>query len=1015
MQKIYQLIAALLLTFGIGQGAQSVAISGALRGAVTLPAGAPFNAMANGMRLEMRLHSIVLPSSGSVALVTMGNRPGDNGRWGQVSLKSTGDICVLDAIDNQDSYGAVPSCVSLGGQTDVIIRWSRTPTGSSGLQTLEIWNAATGARSSNDGTLGGRIIDFFNSLNMASLTVVVNSSDTYLMNNFSVAGGSTAIAWLKWHSTSLGTNAAIPKQTDPADLLDLPYEGNGNDDSGRGLTMAFTGGTASYVTTPELAPIAIAKTASATSWTTWLSCRAMLPCQLSGLSSFSDALSFSYFWTQISGPVTGSWDSRTSGTPSVSGLIAGTYVFRLTVTDDVGLKGTSDLTMGVVATDSNGVVISQDSQLKKVIGDVTRFGTSAWPYMDNRQKAFSDWYGSRIQPAGDWNPSWRTFLPGTVSVSLNGLVVTGVGTNFAADMNCTGSDHDFMVIRYPDAGVTGGQSPGFRYRFFYPDSCTATTATAASEFSGQWDGPAVTGGSWAKISTAEYYRWCGGGDNVNYYDNVLAHYAMYYRSGNTVYRDYARLLADNFIESPGMDYYREQGTGANPFQVAVPRVRAVVGVMLRALDGRPELWEYIWTYFNVTGVAGFPFELLQRDFRSSTFFDRDMRENAYTMSFLAVAHMLWPASDPNQVSRKAAIATVLNNAITYQWTPLARPNGGQSNYAIDRLQGNGTNTAQVTNNQRTVTAVSGSFAAGICGVNGRPWFTTSYQHPILDTRSYTCVRDSSTQITLDVPYEGTTGIKSYSFEARNSPNTQPFMMGLLANAMWHTWQATGNTTARQIILDVTGWLMTQGWRASAKGLYYDRDQVDCEPNPELDQGCIDSGDFSAQSNREYAAEVIGGMGRAYGIDPSISGLATRIDTHVGVLFGAAGYGGPQTSDGFVGAALGLPEAGTGISRLGKYHGFYFGFGADHTWDAARLGGVAATDTRTITLSYVAPSGTSSTSATYVAPSGASSVISCSAGSCSLPTDWRQGNYLYKLTHTLTGGTISGDLVPLKLQ
>jgi hypothetical protein len=1021
MQKPYQLIAALLLTLGIGQGAQSVAVSGAIRGASTLPAGAPFSAMANGMRAELRLHSITLPSSGTVALVVMGNRPGDYGRWGQITIDSAGNLCARNAIDNMSSYGGIPACVSLGVQTDVIVRWSRTPTGSTtGLNSIEVWDTATGARGGNDNELGGRIIDNFNSLNMASAEVVVNSADTFGTVNFATNGGSASIAWFKWHSTSLGTNAAIPKQTDAADLLDLRFEGNGNDDSGRGLTMAFTGGTATYAATPALAPIAIAKTASAPSWATWLSCRAMQPCQLSGLSSFSDALSFSYFWTQISGPSTGIWDSRTSSNPNVYSLIAGTYTFRLTVTDDVGLSGASDVTIGVVATDDNAVVISQEDSLKKVIGDVTRFGASAWPYLDNRQKAFADWYGSRIQSTGDWAPTWRNFLPGTVSVSANGLVVTGVGTNFAADVNCTGADHDFIVIRYPDAGVIYGASPGYRYRMFYPASCTATTATAANEFNGAWDGPDVApGASYSKISTAEYYRWVAGGDNVNYYDNVLAHYAMYYRSGNTVYRDYARSLADSFIETPGMDYYRVQGTGANPYQVSAPRVRAAAGIMLRAIDGRPDLWEFLWDFFS-TSATGFPTQTLGIDFRSATFFSRDMRENAYYMSFAAVAHMLWPASDPNQTTRKTYLADLLNTAITIQWVPLQRSNFGQSNYFQDRLFGNGSSTATVTNGSTTVTAVSGTFDAGICSGTNTIWFTTSYQLPIADPRSYPCTWVSSTQLTLGVAYQGTTGTKSYGAELLNSPGTQPFMMGLLANALWHTWQATGNTTAQQLILNVTNWIQVMGWRASSKGLYYVRDSVDCEPNPEAIQFCIDANDFSDQSTREFAAEVIGGMGRAYSLDPSISGLATRIDTHTGALFGEPGYGGPETSDGFVGASLGLP-GNLETSRLGKYYGFYFGFGFDATWDAARIGGLAPADPVTVGTSVAALSGeTGAPSVIYTSATAATETVPCTAGTsgwyCPGAGDRRLGTeILAQVVRQMPGGELRGERRPVRIK
>ena len=57
----------------------------------------------------------------------------------------------------------------------------------------------------------------------------------------------------------------------------------------------------------------------------------------------------SYAWTQVSGPNTATFADPDDVTASVSGLVAGTYVFRLTVTDNLGKQASDDVTVTVRA------------------------------------------------------------------------------------------------------------------------------------------------------------------------------------------------------------------------------------------------------------------------------------------------------------------------------------------------------------------------------------------------------------------------------------------------------------------------------------------------------------------------------------------------------------------------------------------------------------------------------------------------------------------------------------------
>jgi gliding motility-associated-like protein len=64
---------------------------------------------------------------------------------------------------------------------------------------------------------------------------------------------------------------------------------------------------------------------------------------ISGSGSDVDGTVSSYSWTQVSGPSTATLSNQTTASLNASALIAGTYTFRLTVTDDDGATGTDDV------------------------------------------------------------------------------------------------------------------------------------------------------------------------------------------------------------------------------------------------------------------------------------------------------------------------------------------------------------------------------------------------------------------------------------------------------------------------------------------------------------------------------------------------------------------------------------------------------------------------------------------------------------------------------------------------
>ena len=70
---------------------------------------------------------------------------------------------------------------------------------------------------------------------------------------------------------------------------------------------------------------------------------------LAGSGSDPDGTIASYAWIRVSGPTTLHLSQRQSAATALNDLVQGTYVFRLTVTDNNGASATDDVTVTVNA------------------------------------------------------------------------------------------------------------------------------------------------------------------------------------------------------------------------------------------------------------------------------------------------------------------------------------------------------------------------------------------------------------------------------------------------------------------------------------------------------------------------------------------------------------------------------------------------------------------------------------------------------------------------------------------
>jgi hypothetical protein len=161
-------------------------------------------------------------------------------------------------------------------------------------------------------------------------------------------------------------------------------------------------------------------------------------------------------------------------------------------------------------------------------------------------------------------------LSGTVSLTQGQNTIVGIGTRFRSELAPPVNQYNFFI-----RDSKGGLNTHY---------ITSVTDDAHLTFSQPWQNATQSGRPifTATAEEADYYL------NRNYYDQALIHYINYYRTGDVRFRDAARKIADSWWQAPFIDEGR-----ASVDNVVAPRHVSLNGLMLRALDGRPEMWPWI--------------------------------------------------------------------------------------------------------------------------------------------------------------------------------------------------------------------------------------------------------------------------------------------------------------------------------------------------------------------------------------------------------------------------------------
>lgn len=525
--------------------------------------------------------------------------------------------------------------MDLTGRTDVRVRVQRS--NGPGLFLVEIWNG--------DG--GGYATASMNFQPSRYNGQKENSFIGAFFGRTSELNG--AISFVRWYTTLLPQQSRAPLDVVSArgDLLDIDFEGGATQDAGQ-LKLALTRegtGQPKYVNTPTYKPVIGLRAPYAA--------RAGQESPLDFSSSFAssgDGSIASLQLEQLAGPAPVMLERRGLLANAVM-PIAGTYYLLAKVKDSAGLEAIGIAELSAAATDSDGRVILADSKVELLTGPMLRSGASPWPWFDLTEVQVGEAIMAAIEPT----PGERQ--AGKISVSAGSGRIIGEETHFLTTFKCNGSDN--LAVHYP-VSVDTPEVTGLRV--YNVKSCVSDTELTISP---AYDATRLDwrGVGYGRVSNEENSRWYNGSNNWNYYDAVLAYYRLYYRTGRDRYRVMARTLADRWWKYP-LDEGRACESG---YWCVAPRTMGLLGLMLRANDGRPELWPAI-------------LDLADRNYRSwisNWYTDStdspniyDIREAGYVFWWQAAIAGL----HPDQEVRDNALRNAENGFRRF-WKPRQLPDG----------------------------------------------------------------------------------------------------------------------------------------------------------------------------------------------------------------------------------------------------------------------------------------------------------------------------------------------------
>ncbi len=791
----------------------------------------------------------------------------------------------------------------------------------------------------------------------------------------------TNLAYARWCAGTIPLNSTPPtgSLTSPCGngsvLGDWEFEGNMADSGPNRLSMSFFPNPA-FTPTPLYAP--------ACSPGPVQSIRAGTSGALDGSRSFplDGGSTLRMEWQNVPSTEPGAptqlvhWtSSQLIPNPTFDGFAAGPLNFQLTVTDGSGQTTVCAVHDGAVATDSLGNISFADPRVGQILGPLTQWGNpnARWPWLDSIEKVWADRLGSfqgLIVPGGittEFLASWNIAQPGVIDCVNGQTTCTGHNTTFQETFcggagQTTGLPNLHFIGWYNYTVPGGGGGMGRRY-----DNIASCPSETTLVLAFPWFPPTQTGMTFSVWTDAGLGSWINGA-NINYYDNVLAFYSMYYRTGIDSYLHSARWLADAWWTMPFIDRGNANdcasNTGSCNNSPTFPRNFALTGMYLRAIDqdtvagvsnsslmwpGLRQLTDGVFRYpINVAGKIG------------------DLRENAYEDMFIA----LCAAYDPDQAHAAACRADVAS-LIDNRWRQGRFPDGSWKAWA-----GNNTSVQTVWPDSTYVPGLSVNVQPGsnvitlVGGTWDQTWFPAGtvirtlgdFRTPsTLDPHIYQATFVDSTHITISPAYSDPCGAAHNSCSGRDFVTgntggwigfgTQPFMLGIAGHWFNQAYIALSQDSHYQseaalafsYLLDAATWVTKStldgsgGSDPATRGALYGVGFGTCTPGTDSN-GCRcgpNNGNCgSVYASRENMGEALGALSIAYAYAPNPS-LFSALDDVFSAAYakfpGDPGYDGSYLLD--------LDTFFLGTNNT-KWFGFFWGMGRNSDYLSSYQGGLA---------------------------------------------------------------------------
>jgi endonuclease/exonuclease/phosphatase family metal-dependent hydrolase len=203
---------------------------------------------------------------------------------------------------------------------------------------------------------------------------------------------------------------------------------------------------------------------------------------LSGTATDPEGASLTYFWTHVSGPNTPSLVTPTSLSTNVTGLIAGTYVFRLTVSDGVNTV-IDDIQVVIASNTLPTVNAGSDQNLAALTTSTSLTGTASDPDGSVVSTAWSKISG----------PTCTIVSPSALTTSITGMSAGTYVFRLTATDNVGGTNFDEIQVVIP-SNTLPIVNAGSDQTLAVAATSTSVTATASDP-----DGGSVTV-AWTRIS-----------------------------------------------------------------------------------------------------------------------------------------------------------------------------------------------------------------------------------------------------------------------------------------------------------------------------------------------------------------------------------------------------------------------------------------------------------------------------------------------------------------------------------